>query len=68
MDYGANINFDVNATIKKVLNTYFAIDHAERLREKVQKTNKIIYLGDNAREIVFNRLLADVKFCITRKL
>ncbi len=59
MDYGANINFDVEKTIQKVLNADFAIDHSEILREKLSKAKNILYLGDNAGEIVFDRLFVE---------
>lgn len=59
MDYGANISFDVDATIAKVLNADFAIDHSEKLRNALNEAEKILYLGDNAGEIVFDRLFIE---------
>ncbi len=59
MDYGANINFDVNATIETVLKADFAIDHSEMLRNALNNAQKILYLGDNAGEIVFDRLFIE---------
>jgi hypothetical protein len=59
MDYGARNSFDIDKTINKVLETNFAIDHSELLWERIQKAKKILYLGDNAGEIVFDKLLIE---------
>lgn len=59
MDYGANIRFNVDETIQQVLSADFAIDHSEKLREKIAAAEKILYLGDNAGEIVFDRLFIE---------
>lgn len=59
MDYGANNSFDVHETIEKVLKTTFAIDHSGLLRSKIEKAKRILYLGDNAGEIVFDKLFIE---------
>ena len=59
MDYGANNSFDVHQTINKVLKTSFAIDHSELLKDKIKKAKRILYLGDNAGEIVFDKLFIE---------
>lgn len=59
MDYGANNSFDVHETVEKVLKTSFAIDHSELLRNKIEKAKRILYLGDNAGEIVFDKLFIE---------
>lgn len=59
MDYGANNSFDVHETINKVLKTSFAIDHSELLKNKIKKAKRILYLGDNAGEIVFDKLFIE---------
>lgn len=59
MDYGANNHFDVHDTIDKVLNTSFAIDHSELLKYKIEKAKRILFLGDNAGEIVFDKLFIE---------
>lgn len=60
MDYGANVKIDIESTIQNVLNADFAIDYSEMLREKIAKAEKILYLGDNAGEIVFDKLFIEV--------
>lgn len=59
MDYGANHDFDINTTIQKVLSVPFAINHTVQMRERVATANQVLYLGDNAGEIVFDKLLIE---------
>ncbi|MDD4190153.1 MAG: ARMT1-like domain-containing protein [Mangrovibacterium sp.] len=59
IDYGISDNFDLVDTIEKVLNTDFAIDHAAELKQAVSKAKTVLYLGDNAGEIVFDKLLIE---------
>ena len=59
MDYGALSDFDIHSTIEKALIKPFAIDHSCDLREKTEKARSILYLGDNAGEIVFDRLFIE---------
>lgn len=56
MDYGAADHFDIDSVIIKVLHADFAIDHSCLLKEKIEEAKNILYLGDNAGEIVFDRL------------
>ena len=42
-----------------MLNAKFAIDYSEKLRRKVYEAKTILYLGDNAGEIVFDRLFIE---------
>lgn len=56
IDFAANDNFNLQATIDKALFTEFAIDHSERLKDKIEKAETVLYLGDNAGEIVFDKL------------
>jgi len=55
IDHGALASFDLNETISTVLEDHFAIDHFDRFEELVSKPNRILYLGDNAGEIVFDK-------------
>jgi len=36
------------------------VDNLDRLKERLKKTRKLVYLGDNCGEIVFDRLLIEV--------
>ena len=59
MDYGASDNFDIDSVIIEVLHANLAIDDSVLLHEKIESANKILYLGDNAGEIVFDRLFIE---------
>lgn len=59
MDFGAAGNFDINSTIQNVLKSKFAVDKSMELKEKINSAKKILYLGDNAGEIVFDRLFIE---------
>ncbi|MDD3079760.1 MAG: ARMT1-like domain-containing protein [Paludibacter sp.] len=59
MDYGASGDFDIHATIQKVLTTNFAIDHSKELENRMKLAKNILYLGDNAGEIVFDKFFIE---------
>jgi len=59
IDYGVSDHFDLQATIDKVLNSDFAINHSRKLKEAVSKAKTVLYLGDNAGEIVFDKLFIE---------
>lgn len=59
MDYGVANSFNVNETFQKVLTADFAIDHSKKLEKAIAKAEKILYLGDNAGEIVFDKLFIE---------
>ena len=56
IDFAANHSFDLKRTIEKSLTSGFAIDHSEQLKSAVMNADTILYLGDNAGEIVFDKL------------
>ncbi|MDD2995715.1 MAG: ARMT1-like domain-containing protein [Paludibacter sp.] len=60
MDYGVAQDFDIHKTIDTVLGADFAIDHSVELEERIKSAKKILYLGDNAGEIVFDKLFIEL--------
>lgn len=60
IDYGANHEFDVYKTIEKVMVESFAINHSQQLKEAILKADNVLYLGDNAGEIAFDKLFIEV--------
>jgi len=50
---------DIEETIKKCLNEHLDEIQVEQFKEAVAKAEKILYLADNAGEIVFDRLLIE---------
>lgn len=59
MDYAANSDFDINKTISKILKVHFSIDKSSDLNQRIKQAKNILYLGDNAGEIVFDRLFIE---------
>lgn len=57
IDYAVHDHCDLHGTIDKVLNSGFAVGHTFQLREALRKATKVLYIGDNAGEIVFDKLL-----------
>ena len=60
MDYGVAQDFDIHKTIDTVLGADFAIDHSVELEKRIKSAKKIHYLGDNAGEIVFDKLFIEL--------
>ncbi len=59
MDYGANNSFHISQTIERVMNASFAINDADLLKSRIAEAGTILYLGDNAGEIVFDKLFIE---------
>lgn len=59
IDLGINKNFDIDASLKQCLNNGFARDDYRLFTEKLDNTNNVLVVGDNAGEIVFDRLLVE---------
>lgn len=59
MDFAANSGYDLKKTVEEVIKSDFAIDDYEKFKEDIKKAKSILYLADNAGEIVFDRLLIE---------
>lgn len=59
IDKVASPDYDINRTINHVLSSDFRIDHTSFLFKEIQKANTILYLGDNAGEIVLDKLFIE---------
>jgi len=59
MDYGVDHVFDVQKTIKEAIHADFEIDHSSLLKQRIKDAKSILYLGDNAGEIVFDKLFIE---------
>ena len=56
IDLAAEVMFDLDEEIKKIFDTDFAIDDFQKLKQKLSKTKKLVYLADNAGEEVFDKI------------
>lgn len=59
IDSGPGHDIDIEATIEEVLERPFAIDRLEELRTGLEGASDVLYLADNAGEIVLDRLLIE---------
>jgi len=59
IDFGADIQFNIRTTIKDTLTREFAINDYPEFVESLEKSDNILYLADNAGEVVFDRLLIE---------
>ncbi|MHC1600385.1 MAG: damage-control phosphatase ARMT1 family protein [Candidatus Methanospirareceae archaeon] len=59
IDFGPNKNFDIKEEIDDVLKKDFAIFDYDKFKENLDRTAEILYLGDNAGEAVFDRILIE---------
>ncbi len=57
IDFAVHDHCDLHGTMEQVLNSDFAIDHTGPMREDLSRAQKVLYIGDNAGEIVFDKLL-----------
>lgn len=57
IDFGTEIHIDLEGTARRGSQTDFAINEIELLRRKIKAARKVLYLADNAGEIVFDRRL-----------
>ncbi|NOX88721.1 MAG: DUF89 family protein [Calditrichaeota bacterium] len=61
IDFGAQTNeIDIQETVQNIDKLYFEINHFDRLIEDLKKAKKVLYLADNAGEIVFDRLFIEI--------
>jgi len=74
IDFGADIQFDVEETIRDVLTKEFAINDYPLFVESLGDSENILYLADNAGEVGFDRILieeiidyADVVYAVKNK-
>jgi uncharacterized protein with ATP-grasp and redox domains len=59
IDFGANSHFNIEQEIEEILRKDFAICDYEKFKAKLNKSNEILYIGDNAGECVFDRILIE---------
>jgi len=59
IDFGANASYDMDKAIREALEKDFAILDYDAFKSRLKRSGKILYLGDNAGETVFDRLLIE---------
>jgi uncharacterized protein with ATP-grasp and redox domains len=59
IDFGANSNFNLEQEIDQILRKNFAICDYEKFKSQLNESDEILYIGDNAGECVFDRILIE---------
>ncbi len=59
IDFGIFTSIDIEGAIRKALNYPLAVDDYDALKEAVSLTDEVLYLVDNAGEIVFDKILIE---------
>ena len=60
IDYGAHsVNEDILTQIKSLTSNELAVDNTSELFDRIKSADSILYLGDNAGEIVFDKLFIE---------
>ena len=59
IDFGVNGSFDIIAEVNETIDKEFAICDYSSFLQELYKTEYVLYLGDNAGESVFDRLLIE---------
>jgi uncharacterized protein with ATP-grasp and redox domains len=59
IDFGPGSEFDLEKTIEEVMAKDLTVNNFDLFRRALQKSKTVVYLGDNAGEIVFDRILLE---------
>ncbi len=59
IDFGPTSNFDFDRELEEIRTRPFALFDYEEFKKALEETEEVLYLGDNAGEIVFDKLLIE---------
>ncbi|HYA11921.1 MAG TPA: ARMT1-like domain-containing protein [Thermodesulfovibrionales bacterium] len=68
IDFGIFTSVDIDGTILKALNNPLAVDNYSVFRNAISEADRILYLSDNAGEIIFDRLLIETLISIGKEI
>jgi len=60
IDFGAFNSVDIETEIKKIPELSFSINHFSKFESEVSDSKLLLFIGDNAGEIVFDKLLIEI--------
>ena len=60
IDFGAHNSVDIETEIKKIPELSFSINDYSKFKEEVSGSELLLFIGDNAGEIVFDKLLIEI--------
>ena len=59
IDFGPNHSFDMKGTLDRANSVVLAVDHSSLLQQSLSRAKTLLYLGDNAGEIVMDRIFLE---------
>ncbi|HUO77768.1 MAG TPA: ARMT1-like domain-containing protein [Thermodesulfovibrionales bacterium] len=59
IDFGIFTSVDIEGTVKRALHSPFAVDEYHAFKDALSDSEEVLYLLDNAGEIVFDRILIE---------
>jgi len=59
IDFGANPDFELEQDVKEIIEKEPAVNHYQAFKDAVARAQHILYVGDNAGETVFDRVLIE---------
>ncbi|MBN2893542.1 MAG: DUF89 family protein [Bacteroidales bacterium] len=59
IDFGVELKFNLKEDVEKILKQEFAVFDVESFKKSIENANEILYIGDNAGESVFDKLLIE---------
>ncbi len=59
IDFGPNHSFNVHNTLQQAKSVKLAVDHSQQLKAAIKNASTLLYLADNAGEIVMDRLFLE---------
>jgi uncharacterized protein with ATP-grasp and redox domains len=68
IDFGIFTSVDIEGSINRALNSPLAVDDYRLFEKAISENSEILYLADNAGEIVFDRLLIEVLISLGKKV
>ncbi len=68
IDFGIFTSIDIGGTVKKALKNTITVDNYPAFRKELSRADKILYLLDNAGEIVFDRILIETLIALGKKV
>lgn len=68
IDFGIFTSVDIQGTVRRALADQLAADDYSALRETISSIDEVLYLTDNAGEIVFDRLLIETLISLGKRV
>ncbi len=68
IDFGIFTSVDIEGAIRKALNSPLAVDDFNMYKKAISDSDPILYLADNAGEIIFDRILIETLISIDKSV